>query len=193
MLNAMTPTPLLCISCNNQTLVGSCDNQDRIGRIRHARNNSQDARLPTGVGEQVVRGQISKICGQRRRCRIGPLRCTPLHPRRQSSTAFQALHPTWPKHTDELFSFLLYSFCLHEVVETQCVDQAVLVDSKGGSPPSKRQSSLDHVPTGRAIIPSFFHICVCFMQSRIARCSPMQRRYTLQSDQEHDCYPRRTS
>lgn len=104
--------------CDKQSLVGSCDEEDRIGGIRHARCSSQDARLPTSVEEEVFRRHIGEVCSQRREVALTPCDAPPFIRDGKAviitssnadhlSTAFQALHRIWRKHIDKYFSFLL--------------------------------------------------------------------------------------
>lgn len=72
------------------------------------------------------------------------------------NTAYQALHWTWSKHIDKVFSSLLHSSCLHEVVETKCVDQDVLMESKGVFASIYHIDGLLTECTGRTMSPSLF-------------------------------------
>ena len=71
-------------------------------------------------------------------------------------TAIQVLHRIYSKHIDKAVSFLLYSWCVHEVIETQCVGQAVLVESKGVFVSSQNPNGSLTECTSRAISPSLF-------------------------------------
>ena len=134
MLDAIGPTVLLCVPCNTQTLVASCDNEDRIGGKRHARSKVKMRGFPRASGNMSSGGKLAKfvardvsvplaVCDTLPFIRDEKVVMSTSSNADRLSTAFQALHVIWPKHIDRVSSSLLYSSCLRDVVETQSVDQ----------------------------------------------------------------------